>query len=35
MDYSTNEAAELIRRYAVALTEFEKSGKAVFVLRRA
>jgi hypothetical protein len=34
MDYSTEVAADLIRRYAVAFTEFEKSAKPVLVLRR-
>ena len=33
MDYSTEAAAELIRRYAIAITEFEKSAKSVLILR--
>ena len=35
MDYSTEVAADLIRRYAIAFAEFEKSAKPVLVLRRA
>jgi predicted nuclease of predicted toxin-antitoxin system len=34
MDYSTEVAAALIRRYAVAINEFGKSAKLVLVLRR-
>jgi predicted nuclease of predicted toxin-antitoxin system len=34
MDYSTQAAAALIRRYAVAITDFEKSARPVLVLRR-
>jgi predicted nuclease of predicted toxin-antitoxin system len=34
MDYSTEVAAQLIRRYAIGLVEFEKSGRSVMVLRR-
>ncbi len=34
MDYSTQIAAALIRRYAVAITEFEKSARSVLTLRR-
>jgi predicted nuclease of predicted toxin-antitoxin system len=34
MDYSTEAAAQLIRRYAIAFTEFEKSAKPVLILRR-
>jgi hypothetical protein len=32
MDYST-EVAALIRRYAIAITEFEKSAKPVLILQ--
>lgn len=34
MDYSTQAAAELIRRYAIAITEFEKSARVAMILRR-
>lgn len=34
MNYSTEVAAELVRRYAIAITEFERSAKSVLVLRR-
>ncbi len=34
MDYSTEAAAALIRRYAVAIVEFGNSAKPVLVLRR-
>jgi hypothetical protein len=34
MDYSTEVAAELIRRYAIAFAEFEKSARTVLILRR-
>jgi predicted nuclease of predicted toxin-antitoxin system len=34
MDYPTKVAAELIRRYAIAIIEFEKSARAVMILRR-
>jgi predicted nuclease of predicted toxin-antitoxin system len=34
MNYSTEVAATIIRRYAVAIIEFEKSTKSVLVLRR-
>jgi predicted nuclease of predicted toxin-antitoxin system len=34
MDYSTQIAANLIRRNAVAISEFENSGRDVLVLRR-
>jgi hypothetical protein len=33
MDYSTEVAAALIRRYAIAITEFEKSAKPVLILQ--
>ena len=33
-DYSTEAAAELIRRYAIAIAEFEKSARAVLILKR-
>jgi predicted nuclease of predicted toxin-antitoxin system len=35
MDYSTQEAASLIRRNAVLISQFEKSERRVLVLRRA
>jgi predicted nuclease of predicted toxin-antitoxin system len=35
MDYSTEIAAELIRRYAIAIAEFEKSVRPVMILRRS
>ncbi len=34
MDYSTQEAASLIRRYAIGIAEFEKSTSPILVLRR-
>ena len=34
MNYSTEVAAELIRRYAIAITELERSARSVLVLRR-
>ena len=34
MDYSTEVAAELIRRYAVAINDFGKGAKPVLILRR-
>jgi hypothetical protein len=34
MDYSTSVAAALIRRHAIAITEFEKSARPVLILRR-
>jgi predicted nuclease of predicted toxin-antitoxin system len=34
MDYSTEVAADLIRRNAIAITEFEKSARSVLILRR-
>jgi predicted nuclease of predicted toxin-antitoxin system len=34
MDYSTEIAAALIRRYALAITEFEKSARSVLTLRK-
>ena len=34
MDYSTEVAATLIRRYAVAINEFTKTVKPVLILRR-
>ena len=34
MDYSTEVAAALIRRYSLAITEFEKSARPVLILRR-
>jgi predicted nuclease of predicted toxin-antitoxin system len=34
MNYSTELAASLIRRYAVAIKEFERSAKALLILRR-
>ena len=34
MNYSTEAAAELIRRYAISITEFEKSARSVLILRR-
>ena len=34
MDYSTEVAADLIRRYAVAINDFGKGAKALLVLRR-
>ena len=34
MDYSTEVAAELIRRYAVAISDFGKGAKPVLILRR-
>jgi hypothetical protein len=33
MDYPTEAAAELIRRDAIAISEFEKSARAVMILR--
>ena len=33
MDYSTDLAAQLIRRYAIAMIEFEKSARTVMILR--
>ncbi len=35
MDYPTEAAAELIRRHAIAISEFEKSARAVMILRRS
>ncbi len=35
MDYSTEAAAELIRRYAVAINDFGKGAKAVLILHRS
>lgn len=34
MDYSTEIAADLIRRYAVAIAEFDRSARSVLILRR-
>jgi hypothetical protein len=34
MDYSTEAAAELIRRYAIAITDLEQSARSVLILRR-
>ncbi len=34
MDYSTEVAARLIRRYAIAISDFEKSSKPVLILRK-
>jgi len=34
MDYSTEVAARMIRRYALAITEFEKSSKPVLILAK-
>lgn len=34
MDYPTEVAARLIRRYAIAISEFEKSARAVMISRR-
>ncbi len=35
MDYSAQIPASLIRRHAVAITEFEKSERSVLILRRS
>ena len=35
MDYSTEIAATLIRRYGIVITDFEKSDKNILVLRRS
>ena len=34
MDYSTEAAANLIRRYSIAIKEFERTARSVFLLRR-
>ena len=34
MDYSTEVAADLIRRFAIALAEFDKGTKSVLILPR-
>ena len=35
MDYSTEVAAELVRRYAVAINDFGKGARPVLILRRS